>query len=150
MKKDLKNLYATLIGLALSIIVYYNVLKTVYKEKMVENEPLNKKVINAPMLGKNCCSWWPLSHFIAFTVFAYIWPQYWHHLFALGVAWEGVEWVLKYLMTPKGEELKFKRTRTSSGQVEYEQWWSSSSKDILFNGAGILLGLLISKKLMKK
>ena len=150
MKKDLKNLYATLIGLAVSIIVYYNVLKSVYKEKMVENEPLNKKVINAPMLGKNCCSWWPLSHFIAFTVFAYIWPQYWHHLFALGVAWEGVEWVLKYLMTPKGEELKFKRTRTSSGQVEYEQWWSSSSKDILFNGAGILLGLLISKKLMKK
>ena len=150
MKKDLKNLYATLIGLALSIIVYYNVLKKVYKEKMVENEPLNKKVINAPILGKNCCSWWPLSHFIAFTVFAYIWPQYWHHLFALGVAWEGVEWVLKYLMTPKGDELKFKRTRTLSGQVEYEQWWSSSSKDILFNGAGILLGLLISKKLMKK
>ena len=74
----------------------------------------------------------------------------WHHLFALGVAWEGVEWVLKYLMTPKGDELKFKRTRTLSGQVEYEQWWSSSSKDILFNGAGILLGLLISKKLMKK
>lgn len=150
MKKDLKNLYMTLIGLGLSIIIYYNVLKKVYKDKMVENEPLNKKVINAPMLGKNCCSWWPLSHFIAFTVFAYIWPQYWHHLFALGVAWEGVEWVLKYIMTPKGEELKFKRTRTSSGQVEYEQWWSSSSKDILFNGAGILLGLLINKKIMKK
>ena len=150
MKKDLKNLYMTLIGLGLSIIIYYNILKKVYKDKMVENEPLNKKVINAPMLGKNCCSWWPLSHFIAFTVFAYIWPQYWHHLFALGVAWEGVEWVLKYIMTPKGEELKFKRTRTSSGQVEYEQWWSSSSKDILFNGTGILLGLLINKKLMKK
>ena len=150
MKKDLKNLYMTLIGLGLSIIIYYNILKKVYKDKMVENEPLNKKVINAPMLGKNCCSWWPLSHFIAFTVFAYIWPQYWQHLFALGVAWEGVEWVLKYIMTPKGEELKFKRTRTSSGQVEYEQWWSSSSKDILFNGAGILLGLLINKKIMKK
>ena len=150
MKKDLKNLYMTLIGLGLSIIIYYNVLKKIYKEKMVENEPLNKKVINAPILGKNCCSWWPLSHFIAFTVFAYIWPQYWHHLFALGVAWEGVEWVIKYLMTPKGEALKFKRTRTPSGQVEYEQWWSSSSKDILFNGAGILLGLLINKKLMKK
>lgn len=145
MKKDLKCLYFTLISLGVSIIVYYNVLKLVYKDKLVENEPLNRKVINAPMLGKNCCSWWPISHFIAFAIFAYIWPQYWQHLFALGVAWEGVEWVLKYLMTPKGQELKFKRTRTETGNVEYEQWWSSSSKDILFNGAGILVGLYLSK-----
>ena len=146
MKKDLKNLYVTLISLGASIIVYYNCLKAIYKDKLVENEPLNKKVINAPILGKNCCSWWPISHFVAFTIFAFIWPQYWHHLFALGVAWEGVEWLLKYLMTPKGEELKFKRTRTENGSVEYEQWWSSSSKDILFNGAGILLGLLLRKQ----
>lgn len=146
MKRDLKNLYITLISLGASIIVYYNCLKAIYKEKLVENEPLNKKVINAPILGKNCCSWWPISHFVAFTIFAFIWPQYWHHLFALGVAWEGVEWLLKYLMTPKGEELKFKRTRVENGSVEYEQWWSSSSKDILFNGAGILLGLLLKKQ----
>ena len=149
MKNDLKNLYITLISLGLSIIVYFNVMKKIYKDKMSENEPLNKKVLNAPKLGKNCCSWWPISHFVAFTIFAYIWPQYWKHLFSLGVAWEGVEWFIKYFMTAKGEKLKFKTTRTENNTIEYEQWWSSSNKDILFNGAGILLGLLINKKLSK-
>ena len=146
MKKDLKNLYSVLIGLGFSIIVYFHVMKKIYKDKISHNDPLNKKVINAPILGKNCCSWWPISHFIAFAIFAYIWPQYWRHLFALGVVWEGVEWLFKYMSTPKGEELKFKRTRTEDGSVEYEQWWSSSSKDILFNGAGILVGLAAASK----
>ena len=147
MKKDLKLLYITLISLASLIIVYFSVMKKFFKDKISHNDPLNKKVLEAPFLGKNCCSWWPISHFIAFAVFAYIWPQYWKHLFALGVAWEGVEWVFRYLSTPKGEELKFKRTRTASGSVEYEQWWSSSSKDIVFNGAGILVGLFLKRKL---
>lgn len=145
MKKDLRNLYVTLISLGLSIIVYFNVMKAIYKDKLVDNDPLNKKILNAPILGKNCCSWWPVSHFIAFMIFSFIWPQYWKHLFALGVGWEFVEWVLKYVMTPKGEELKFKRTRTASGDVEYEQWWSSSKKDVLFNGAGILCGVYLSR-----
>ena len=145
MKKDLRNLYVTLFSLGAGIIIYYNVLKKIYKDKLVDNEPLNKKIINAPILGKNCCSWWPISHFVAFLFFAFKWPQYWRHLFVLGVGWECVEWVLKYVMTPKGEELKFKRTRNTSGDVEYEQWWSSSNKDILFNSVGIACGLYLRK-----
>ena len=147
MEKDLKNLYTVIILLGASIIVYFNVMKAIYKDKLSNNDPLNKKVINAPFLGKNCCSWWPLSHFIAFFIFGYIWPQHWKHLFGLGVVWECVEWVLNYLMTPKGEELKFKRTRTENGDIEYEQWWSSSKKDILFNGAGILCGVYLKKNM---
>ena len=120
-------------------------MKHIHGDKLVNKDPLNKKVIDAPFIGKNCCSWWPLSHYIAFLIFGYIWPQYAKHLFGLGVAWEMVEYLLKVLMTPKGEELKFKRTRNDDGDVEYEQWWSSSKKDILFNGAGILSGIYIKK-----
>ena len=145
MKKDLKNLYCTLISLGLSIIIYYNILKKMYGNDLVNNEPLNKKVIDAPYLGKNCCSWWPISHYVAFLIFGYIWPQYAWHLFGLGVGWEVVEYILKVCMTPKGEELKFKRTRSEDGNVEYEQWWSSSNKDILFNSAGILTGIYLKK-----
>ena len=149
MKKDLKNLITTLACLASSIIVYFFVMKKYFGDDMVNKDPLNKQVINASFIGKNCCSWWPISHFIAFTIFAYIWPQYWKQLFAMGALWEGIEWVFKYIQTAKGKEMKFKRTRTKGGKVEYEQWWSSSSKDILFNSAGILLGLYLNKSIKK-
>jgi len=147
MKKDLKLLYITLLSLASLILVYFHIMKRVFKDKISHNDPLNKKVVNASIFGKNCCSWWPISHFIAFTIFAYIWPQYWKHLFALGVVWEGVEGIMEYITTPKSEKMKFKRTRTESGSIEYEQWWSSSSKDVIFNGGGILVGLFLKRKL---
>tara|TARA_R110002074_G_scaffold67101_1_gene158262 strand:+ start:1514 stop:1960 length:447 start_codon:yes stop_codon:yes gene_type:complete len=146
MKQDLKNLITTLASLGFAIILYFIAMKKAYGDDMVNKDPLNKQVVNAGFLGKNCCSWWPVSHFIAFSIFAYIWPQYWKELFVLGVSWEGVEWVFKKIQTAKGKEMKFKRTRTLTGNVEYEQWWSSSSKDILFNAAGIMVGLYIRRK----
>ena len=146
MKKDLKHLYITLLCLGASIVVYFNVMKKIYKDKLSYKDPFNKKIINLPILGKNCCSWWPISHFTTFLIFSFIWPQYWKHLFVLGVGWECFEWIMKYFMTPKGEELKFKRTRLENGTVEYEQWWSSSKKDIFFNGVGILCGIQLKKK----
>lgn len=144
MEKELKKLYIVLFLLGLSITIYFILMQTIFKEKISDYDPLNVKILNAPLLGKNCCSWWPISHFISFSIFGYIWPQYWHHLFILGVVWELIEWLFNYLSTPKGEELKFKNTRMSDGSVEYEQWWSSSSKDILFNSAGILLGVIVN------
>ena len=76
---------------------------------------------------------------------AYIWPEYWLTLFIMGVLWECIEWIMKRILTPEGEELKFNRTQTKQGSIEYEVWWSSSSKDVLFNGLGILTGLLLTK-----
>ena len=145
MKKDLQCMYLTLISLGLSIIVYFFVMKKMYKNKVADNDPLNVKIIDAQFLGKNCCSWWPISHFISFLIWALIWPQYWTHLFALGVGWECIEYIIKVISTPKGEELKFKRTSTETGNIEYDQWWSSSPKDVIFNAAGIMLGVTIRK-----
>jgi len=84
-----------------------------------------------------------VSHFIAFTIFAYIWPQYWLHLFLLGVWWECVEGFLGYCITSKGKNVK--RKNIKNNVVQYEQWWSSSSKDILFNGTGIVFGLVLNR-----
>ena len=145
MNKDLKNLYTTLSLLGISIIIYFLLMKKLYKDDVVNKDKLNKKIMNIPIFGKNCCSWWPISHFVSFFIWALIWPQYWQHLFGLGVAWEGIEYIFKLLTTPKNQELKFKRTRVGDGTVEYEQWWSSSKKDVVFNGMGILFGLLVRK-----
>ena len=140
MKQDLKNLITTLASLGFAIILYFIAMKKAYGDDMVNKDPLNKQVVNAGFLGKNCCSWWPVSHFIAFSIFAYIWPQYWKELLL-----NFLNLVSLYIYY-NGKEMKFKRTRTLTGNVEYEQWWSSSSKDILFNAAGIMVGLYIRRK----
>lgn len=142
---DILNLYGILILLSLLIVLYFLIMKKIYKNKVIYKDILNKKIINLPILGKNCCSWWPISHFISFFIWGYIWSKYWYHLFFLGIMWEVVEYIMKKKQTKEGQILKFKRTRNSDGTVEYEQWWSSSSKDILFNGVGIMCGYLLNK-----
>ena len=143
---DEKRMYVTLVSVAVTIIIYWVVLTKMYGKKHVpSHDLLNKQVIKAPIMGKNCCSWWPLSHFITFTMWGFIWPQLGWQLFFIGVLWECIEYCVKKFQTIKGEAMKFKRTRTSGGTVEYEQWWSSSSKDILFNAAGILTGIYLKK-----
>ena len=59
MKKELKHLYITLFSLCASIIVYFNVMKAIYIDTLSNNDHLNKRIINAHILSKNCCSWWP-------------------------------------------------------------------------------------------
>lgn len=126
-----------MVGIALSIVVYSMVLWNMYgDEDMAQKDLLNKQIIKMPLLGKNCCSWWPISHFVCYMLLAYKWPQYWKEIFAMGVAWEGIEWVIRQIET-RGS------TRMMDDTIEYQQWWSSSSKDILFNAAGISVGLIL-------
>ena len=138
-------LYLTLGTVASLILIYFRVLTILFKKEHSKHDILNKKVITAPMLGKNCCSWWPISHFVLFTICAYIWPHKWKDMFVLGVLWEFVEGIIGYLYTPRNEVVRFKNTRSSDGSLEYEQWWSSSYKDVYFNSAGIILGLSLKK-----
>ena len=138
-------MYVLLFSIAFSIIAYFIVLDLLYGKEHSQHDRLNKKVIKAPMLGKNCCSMWPISHFVLFAICAYVWPGKWKEMFGLGVVWELVEWLLGYIQTPSNETRRFKNTRTSDGSLEYEQWWSSSYKDVFFNSAGIALGLCVSR-----
>ena len=101
-----------------------------------------KQVVDIPIISRNCCSWWPLSHFIAFTVYSYIWPQYSVILFLYGVAWEIIEGIINMLVTDKGKHVKHQQTRMG-GRVEYVTWWAASYKDVLFNLAGIITGRMI-------
>ena len=141
-----KSMYITLVSIAVSIVLYWTILQKLYGNGNISNKDvLNKQVFKAPILGKNCCSWWPLSHFITFTIWGFIWPHLGWQMFALGVLWECIEYYINVMLTPKDKDLTFKKTRTQDGTLEYEQWWSSSSKDILFNAAGILTGIYLKK-----
>jgi hypothetical protein len=117
-------------------MIYFLFLRKKFNGKVSSNDALNRKVIDIPGLGKNCCSWWPISHFVFFFLLSYTWPQYWLHMVFLGIVWE----VYEVLYGKAGNQKKFKKTRVGNNKIEYEKWWSSSAKDILFNGMGILLG----------
>ena len=139
MKKDLIILSISLFIPGLSIYIYFKYLEKVYKKDYVQHDPLNKQIIDIPLISKNCCSWWPVSHFILFCIYSFIWPQYSWILFLYGVFWEVLEGIMNTLETDDGEEVKHQRTRKGD-KVEYVNWWEASYKDILFNSVGIIVG----------
>ena len=139
MRCNKKQILGTTILTALTIVLYFFYLRKVHPDDMAEFDPLNKKVISLAFISPNCCSWWPVSHFIYFFLAYLIWPDCGWELFSLGVIWEFIEGIINWLETRKGEEVKHQTTRGENG-LEYVTWWSASKKDILFNGAGLLAG----------
>ena len=139
MKRDLIILSAVLGSIAVSIFVYFKYLEKTYKKNYVKHDPLNKQIIDMPIISKNCCSWWPISHFILFAICSFIWPQYSWILFLYGALWEVLEGVINTLEAKTGDKIKHQRTRKGD-KVEYVTWWEASYKDILFNSVGIVVG----------
>ena len=138
MKQDLLILSGALGMNALSIFIYFKYLEKTYKN-YVQHDPFNKQIIDLPIISKNCCSWWPISHFVLFTLYSFIWPQYSWILFLYGVLWEVLEGIMNTIETEKGQEVKHQQTRKGD-KVEYVTWWEASYKDILFNSVGIIVG----------
>ena len=131
-----KRAFIALLIFASSVFVW-NIYLFTRGDDWISKDPFNKKVIDISWL-ENCCSWWPFLHFIGFAVLGWLFPDCWALLFIGGVAWELLEVGMNYLS--KGTVVKAPM-RVTSQKVEYnEVWWAGSFKDLLFNGAGILLG----------
>jgi len=139
MKRDLLLLSTILALNALAIFIYFKYLEYTYKKDYVHHDVMNKQIIDIPIISKNCCSWWPMSHFIVFAIYAFIWPQYSWILFLYGVLWEVLEGIMNTLETSAGDPVKHQQTRKGD-KVEYVTWWEASYKDILFNSVGIIVG----------
>lgn len=127
------------------ISFYFIILKLFYKsnQEKIQNDMLNVKVIDVPFL-ENCCSWWPISHFILFFVFGILFPQCGVLVISIGIGWEIFESILSYLTN--SPERQVMRESTLSNDYEYSQnWWAGSFKDIIMNIFGYLTGLIIVK-----
>ena len=143
---DEKQLYITVFTTGLSIVIYWIVLAKIYDNSQIHyRDVLNKQVIDIPWLGKNCCSWWPLSHLLSFALWGFLWPRHGWKLFVIGILWEIVEFIGGYFQKKTAKH----HTTNVNGKLEYENWWSASNKDIVFNGAGILIGIYLKKCLSK-
>ncbi len=136
-----------LILVALVIGIYWLYLKNQYGSKMVYGDFMNEKVIDLPFL-ENCCSWWPISHFILNAILGFFFPQCAVLIIGLGIIWELVEVVMGSLVV--GQTWQRQALR-STASVEYSQnWWAGSFKDIIMNITGFFFGYLLNKIFISK
>lgn len=104
-------------------------------------DPMNKIVFNAPIL-ENCCSWWPISHFILFTIIGFLFPECDLMAIMAGIGWELTEVTVYHAMGAERQGVK----HPGSEKVEYSgSWMQGSFKDIFMNIAGFYVGKTIAK-----
>lgn len=129
------------------IILYWFLLLSIHKteENAVEADFMNQIVFDAAFL-ENCCSWWPISHFILFTVVGFLFPECDVMAILAGIGWELAEVGVYYTIGQQRQGVR----RYGSGKVEYSgSWVQGSYKDIFMNIAGFYVGKAASIFLQK-
>ena len=139
--KDCGGAYIILAAVAIVILIYFLYLKTRYwnTETIIQNDFMNVKLFDAPL--ENCCSMWPVSHFILFMILGFIFPSCAVPIISIGILWEIFEVLMSYAGT-----IKRQATRVTPSNVEYStNWWAGSFKDIIMNCLGFFVGWLMAK-----
>ena len=145
-KCDMKSLGTILAGVALTIVIYWAIMNIVLKNSqftIAQKDFMNQKIININLWKGNTftLSMWPVSHFILFFVLGYFFPNCWVWIFIAGAVWEILEFVVGYIAAQRNALLK---TSTWTG-IQYKIWWGGSWADLLFNAAGLAMGIALSK-----
>jgi len=94
-------------------------------------------------------SLWPISHFILYVFLGFLAPSWWWLWISIGIGWEIFEYycgqLVKGLQTKKGT-FKIAKKAEKMFMPQYgEEWVSGTKSDVLFNVAGLALGILLSK-----
>ena len=135
------NLYIILGSGIIFIWLYWYILKQKYgTTDLAKNDILNKKVFELPCISETCCSSWKILHFLLFMIVGFLYPQHWKLITILGILWEIYEMLMSKIM-----HRPYQIARDKNGDIEYSGWWSGSFSDILFNSAGLALGVLASR-----
>ena len=93
-------------------------------------------------------SWWPISHFVMYIILGAIAPEYWLLWFCIGIGWEILESGAGKIIPAAGLN---KLVRRLDGQKQYgDNWMSGSLTDVIFNGAGLGIGILLSRMINRK
>ena len=125
------------------IFAYFYLYLKQFEECAVLADPMNRKLFS--VFGFPI-SMWPLSHFILYLFVSIASPSRWKLYLTVGVAWEGIE----YLMKSYGKETvlsRAARTRVNESQYNYLTYWESAWEDIVINSMGVLMGVAVSKVL---
>ena len=144
MDKKCKNcIFAIVILIVLVLVIglYGGVMRLLFKDNIIFKDFMNIRVFN---MGENCCSLWPISHFILYMILAFLFPNCITILFLIGVMWEFIE------MTGDNVISRF-NTAKHSGNTQYSSnWVEGNFKDVVFNSAGLAVGYALRKLYDKK
>lgn len=138
-----KNVLMIFAVIVILIVAYYLFLRTSYGDDMVNQDILNKKVIDICALD-NCCSMWPVSHYFLFLALGFFFSECWVTIITLGILWEIIEVVAGTLVV--GDKWERQALRDGeTGDVEYSgSWWAGSGKDIFMDISGFLSGVILA------
>jgi glycopeptide antibiotics resistance protein len=89
-------------------------------------------------------SWWPISHFIMYTILGIVATEYWYIWVIAGVLWE----IFEYVVTISGTNKLLIKPSPSNKQYG-NNWIAGSFTDIFVNSAGLVVGICIAKMLKK-
>jgi hypothetical protein len=98
------------------------------------------------MAGENgAFSLWPISHFILYVCLGYFAPSLWWICLLIGIGWE----IFEYIAGNLWQKYKAKSTRKVFTQITSQQystkWVDCRWSDILFNVAGLLVGVALAR-----
>jgi hypothetical protein len=144
---DLLGSLSFMILIALIIIIYYST----FVRNDITSDPLNIIVFR---IGDKCCSFWPITHFVFYSILGIISKtENYILLWTLGILWEYLEGLFSILNNPKYLNIPYlfnKETNNSdTSNFEYKQFWVGSEKDIVFNSLGLICGYCIKEYLLK-
>lgn len=146
--KECGGAYQILLVVFVMIVFYFFFLRGAYEKKnVVHHDFMNVKLFDFPTL-ENCCSLWPLSHFILFFILGMLFPNCGVPLITLGVVWEGMETVFSKIGKEDRQWVRSSKGNSSKpkSKVEYsENWWAGSLKDIVMNISGFICGAMLVK-----
>ena len=132
-----KGAYYILLALPILIVCYWLVMSWIYGYNNVsKKDTLNRKVIDIPWLD-NCCSCWPISHFLVFTLLGFMFPNCDVLIIGAGILWEVVEVLFDWFLQRSHQGMRV----GDGSQLEYSgNWWAGSFKDIFADISGFYLG----------
>lgn len=136
-----------MIGVVVIIVIYFFYMVNLNKRKgsahaydeVSTADFMNKKVFSVPW-NSNCCSWWPVSHFILYAILGFLFPDCFWWLMLFGVIWECMESVAAMMTNGKRQKLI-----TNEGVQYADSWFQGSVSDVFFNAAGFGAGFLLYK-----
>lgn len=104
---------------------------------------LNHKVVDFDYFMSNCCSMWPITHFVFFFILGLLFPNCDVPIIIAGVLWEGAEETIAIIANSQNTRHV---VTTGAGSIQYrDNWWAGNMQDIIFNTVGFYCGKLISK-----
>ena len=101
-------------------------------------DPFTKTIFPKPL--KNYLDGWGLFHFLFYALLTSLYPNYWIHIFIIGILWEIIE------TSVKNKPFYIGKCNVNISTDELNGWWYGRYEDIIMNSFGQLFGYWIANK----